>query len=150
MALIQETADVFRIKNPLIAKGDYTVEVLSNGTFTNNTKQGIGSYYNDTPYSTVNFHYNTDKTVIAMSAGQLPNANPTPTITQGVATLVGGFVSVPCDVTPADGGIFLTSNGGDITNLGYPYIKARVEGASFDIQSLNSLDTSDVAWVVIN
>ena len=70
MALIKATASVFSTTNPLIKVGDYTVEVLDDGTLTNNTKQGTGQYYNDTPYYNVSFDSSGDP----KSASQLQSA----------------------------------------------------------------------------
>ena len=54
--LIQRTLQSFVTANPLIRVGEYTSEIDSQtGLPTGFTKQGVGKYYNDTPYSSVTF-----------------------------------------------------------------------------------------------
>lgn len=69
--------------------------------------------------------------------------------TMGTATLVGGTVVVNTTKVTANSRIFLTVNGGTLTNVGAVYISARTAGTSFTISSLNILDTSDVAWMIV-
>ena len=69
--------------------------------------------------------------------------------TMGVATLVGGTVTVNTTKVTANSRIFLTIQGGTLTNVGSTYISARVAGTSFTISSTNILDTADVAWILI-
>lgn len=70
--------------------------------------------------------------------------------TSGVATLVGGTVTVNTSKVTANSRIQLTGqNLGTITvPVGYA-VSARTPGTSFTILSANVLDTSDVAWVII-
>jgi hypothetical protein len=67
----------------------------------------------------------------------------------GTATLSSGTVTVNTTAVTANSRIFLTVNGGTLTNVGTVYISARSAGASFTITSSNGSDASDVAWVII-
>lgn len=69
--------------------------------------------------------------------------------TMGVATLVAGTVVVNTTKVTATSRIFLTTDGGTLTNLGSVYISARTAATSFTISSTNVLDASDVAWVIL-
>lgn len=67
----------------------------------------------------------------------------------GIATLSGGTVVVNSSSVTANSRIFLTINGGTLTNVGTPYVSTRTVGTSFTITSTNASDVSDVAWVII-
>lgn len=67
----------------------------------------------------------------------------------GTATLSSGTVTVNTTKVTANSRIFLTINGGTLTNVGTPYVSARNAGTSFTITSTNSSDASDVAWIII-
>lgn len=67
----------------------------------------------------------------------------------GLATLVAGTVTVANTTVTANSRIFLEVNGGTITNVGFQYISARTPGTSFTISSVNVLDASNVAWLII-
>lgn len=69
--------------------------------------------------------------------------------TSGIATLSGGTVVVSTTKVTANSRIFLTIDGGTLTNVGTVYISARSAGTSFTISSTNVLDSSDVAWIII-
>lgn len=69
--------------------------------------------------------------------------------TMGTATLVGGTIVVSTTKVTANSRIFLTVNGGTLTNVGTVYVSARSAGASFTIMSVNILDTSNVAWIIV-
>ena len=69
--------------------------------------------------------------------------------TMGTATLSAGTVVVSTTKVTANSRIFLTTQGGTLTNVGAPYISARTAGTSFTITSTNILDASNVAWVII-
>lgn len=69
--------------------------------------------------------------------------------TLGVATLSAGTVTVNTTKVTASSRIFLTIDGGTLTNVGATYVSARVAGTSFTISSTNVLDASDVAWLII-
>ncbi len=69
--------------------------------------------------------------------------------TMGTATLVGGTIVVSTTKVTANSRVFLTVNGGTLTNVGAVYVSARTAGTSFTITSLNILDTSNVAWVIL-
>lgn len=66
----------------------------------------------------------------------------------GVATLVAGLATVATTVVTANSRIFLTTQsvGGTI---GFSYINARTAGASFQIKSSSTTDTSVVAWIIV-
>ncbi len=69
--------------------------------------------------------------------------------TMGTATLSGGTVTVSTTKVTANSRIYLTVNGGTLTNVGSVYISGRTSGTSFTITSMNVLDASDVAWLII-
>jgi hypothetical protein len=69
--------------------------------------------------------------------------------TMGIATLSSGTVTVNTTAVTANSRIFLTVNGGTLTNVGTPYVSARSAGTSFTITSTNASDASDVAWIII-
>ncbi len=69
--------------------------------------------------------------------------------TMGLATLVGGTVTVSTTKVTANSRIFLTVQGGTLTNVGDVYVSARTAATSFTITSLNVLDASDVGWIII-
>lgn len=69
--------------------------------------------------------------------------------TMGTATLSSGVVTVSTTAVTANSRIFITDNGGTITNIGSLYISARTAGTSFVITSTNVLDASTVAWMIV-
>ncbi len=69
--------------------------------------------------------------------------------TSGLATLVGGVVTVNTTKVTANSRIQLTGQGGSIVNLGSYSVTARVANTSFDISSSNFSDTNTVAWVIV-
>lgn len=69
--------------------------------------------------------------------------------TMGVATLVAGTVTVSTTAVTANSRIFLTTEGGTLTNVGSEYIETRTAGTSFVIKSTNALDASNVAWLIV-
>ncbi len=68
--------------------------------------------------------------------------------TMGRAVLVGGTVVVNTTKVTANSEIFLTSNVDGGTN-GFVRVSARTAATSFTITSSNVLDTSTVAWVIL-
>jgi hypothetical protein len=69
--------------------------------------------------------------------------------TMGQVTLVGGTKVVSTTLVTANSRIFLTVDGGTLTNVGFQYISARTAGTSFTIKSSNVLDTSNVSWMIV-
>lgn len=69
--------------------------------------------------------------------------------TMGTATLSGGTVTVSTTKVTANSRIFLTTNGGTLTNVGFIYVSARTAATSFAITSSNVLDASNVAWLIL-
>lgn len=72
--------------------------------------------------------------------------------THGLATLIGGTVTVNCATVTAGSMIFLSVNGaGVLANLGtiYEDQPTRVPGASFVIKSTNAISTAVVAWQIM-
>lgn len=68
----------------------------------------------------------------------------------GIATLVGGTVRVNTTAVTANSRIFIMVESlGTVTVPTAVAITARTPGASFDISSANVLDTSDVAWMIV-
>lgn len=68
--------------------------------------------------------------------------------TMGKSTMVGGTVTVSNTKVTASSRIFLTVEAVGGT-LGIVAVTARVAGTSFTITSSNALDTSDVAWLIV-
>lgn len=68
--------------------------------------------------------------------------------TMGVATLVGGTVTVSTTKVTANSRIFVTTQSAGGT-VAASYISARTAGTSFTITSMNVLDTSVVAWMIV-
>lgn len=69
--------------------------------------------------------------------------------TMGIATLVAGTVTVNTTKVTANSRIFLTRQTNAGTVGGSVDVTARTAGTSFTITSGNALDTSDVAWIII-
>lgn len=68
----------------------------------------------------------------------------------GVASLVAGTVTVSTTAVTANSRIFLTKQeSGTPVALGSVRVSARTAATSFDISSDNALDTSDVAWMIV-
>lgn len=67
----------------------------------------------------------------------------------GVATLVAGTVTVNTTRVAANSRIQLTGNV-DGGTVGFQRVSARVAGTSFTITSSSALDTSQIAWTIIN
>ncbi|MBH1939094.1 hypothetical protein I5Q34_33370 [Streptomyces sp. AV19] len=68
--------------------------------------------------------------------------------TMGVATLTGGAATVSTTKVTATSRIFLTSQA-DGGTVGFLRISARSAGTSFTITSSSALDTSTVAWLIV-
>lgn len=68
--------------------------------------------------------------------------------TMGVATLVGGTVTVSTTKVTASSRIFLTHQNNSGT-IGFVTVSARTASTSFVITSSNGSDTSDIAWVIL-
>lgn len=68
--------------------------------------------------------------------------------TMGTGTLSGGTLVVSTTKVTANSRIFITDQGGTITNLGSLYISARTAGTSFTVSSTNVLDASTFAWII--
>lgn len=66
----------------------------------------------------------------------------------GTVTLVGGTATVNSKLTPASGGIFLTSqvDGG---TPGFVRVSSRVAGTSFTITSSSGTDTSTIGYLIV-
>lgn len=69
--------------------------------------------------------------------------------TMGTGTLVGGTLTVSNAKVTASSRIFLTSEGGTVTNLGNIYISARSAGVSFTVTSSNVLDTQTFIYLIM-
>lgn len=68
--------------------------------------------------------------------------------TMGQSTMVGGTVTVATTAVTATSRIFLTSNV-DGGTVGFVRVSARVAGTSFTITSSSGLDTSQIAWLLV-
>lgn len=69
--------------------------------------------------------------------------------TMGTGTLSAGTLVVSTTKVTANSRIFISDNGGTVTNLGTLYISARTAGTSFTVSSTNILDASTFAWIII-
>lgn len=70
-----------------------------------------------------------------------------PTPTMGLATLIGGTVTVANSTITATSKIFVTPQGG-LLNVGTVWVSSRVNGTSFTITSANVLDARVVAYQI--
>lgn len=68
--------------------------------------------------------------------------------TMGSAVLVGGTVVVNTTKVTANSRIFLSNNANGGT-VGAVYVSARTAGTSFTITSTSALDTSTIAWLIV-
>lgn len=129
MATFSETEEHFRVKDPLLKNGDYAIEVNSKGVPTGRTKQGVGKYYNQTPFALVAFD-NASGTNIGKASAALAanNGNLQP------LTLVSGAI----DGTNT---IFVWSGKPIEINFNTQYL---TEGNGFTITGINQ-STLDVA-----
>lgn len=66
----------------------------------------------------------------------------------GTGTLSGGTLVVSTTKVTANSRIFLSDQGGSVTNIGSLYISARSAGTSFTVSSSNVLDASTFAWII--
>src|SRR5262249_39141703 len=66
----------------------------------------------------------------------------------GAATLALGTVTVNTTAVTANSRIFLTIQSAAGV-IGTPYISARTAGTSFTITSTSALDTSKIAWLIV-
>ena len=67
----------------------------------------------------------------------------------GTAVLIAGAATVSTTAVGANSRIFLTGND-DGGTPGWVRVSARVAGTSFTITSSSALDTSTIAWVIID
>ena len=70
--------------------------------------------------------------------------------TIGTVTLVGGTATVSTSKVKNTSVILLTVQGGTLTNVGSPYVSARIAGVSFTITSTNGSDVSNVGWLLLD
>lgn len=70
-------------------------------------------------------------------------------MTMGTVTLSSGTATVSTTKITANSRIFLTVEGGTLTNVGSSYVSARTAGTQFVISSTNILDAANVAWLLI-
>lgn len=66
----------------------------------------------------------------------------------GTGTLSGGTLVVSTTKVTANSRIFISDQGGSVTNIGTLYISARSAGTSFTVSSSNVLDASTFAWII--
>jgi hypothetical protein len=90
-----------------------------------------------------------DGNVTLVSAGNGLLVKEGTNATMGIATLTAGTVTVSTTKVTANSRIFLTVEGGTLTNVGSPYISARTAGTSFTVSSTNVLDAANVSWFIV-
>jgi YVTN family beta-propeller protein len=91
------------------------------------------------------------------TAGQVPVADGSGAFTlstlftSGSGTLASGTQTVTTSSITANSRVFLSSSGGDVSNLGFIYEDAanRTPGASFITLSTNASDASDFNWMIV-
>lgn len=71
-------------------------------------------------------------------------------LAQGITTLIGGVSYVLTTLVTNTSIILLTTQGGNLSNLGFQYVKGRTAGANFEISSSNPADTCDVGWIMFD
>jgi len=86
-----------------------------------------------------------DKNYVSKAAPKHPEGTNKP---MGIATLVGGTVTVSNNKITATSRIFLTNNNPGGTP-GFLRVSARVVGTSFTITSSSGTDTSDIAYLIM-
>lgn len=69
--------------------------------------------------------------------------------TMGQVSLVGGTATVSTTAATANSRVFITCDGGTITNLGVQYVTI-TPGTGFTITSVNILDASTVSWLLLD
>lgn len=69
--------------------------------------------------------------------------------TMGTGILSGGTTTVSTNKVTANTRIFISDQGGSVANAGALYISARSGGASFTVSSVNILDASTFAWLLV-
>jgi hypothetical protein len=69
--------------------------------------------------------------------------------TMGTATLASGTATVSTTKVTANSRIFLTIQGGTLTNVGFLYVSARTAGTSFVVTSSNASDAATIAWLIV-
>lgn len=109
----------------------------------NNVKNDLFTVRDDGAVSAVTLSSNT----ITLQNGVYLREGTNATL--GVVTLTAGTATVNTTRVTANSRIFLTIQGGTLTNVGNPYVSARSVGTSFSITSTNGSDVSDVGWNII-
>lgn len=113
------------------------------------TGTGYAAFFNAPTGATTNRAVGTVGDVVLTTAGNGLYVKEGSNATMGTATLSSGTITVNTTKVTANSRIFLTINGGTLTNVGTPYVSARSAGTSFTITSTNASDASNVAWIII-
>jgi len=118
--------------------------IFMNGTFTSPTDTCSG-FINMTDIGNIDLSNSTNplNTIYCKELSLEEGANAA----MGAVVLIEGTLTVNTTKVTANSRIFLTSQ--DCTNCGWVYISARVAGTSFTITSSNALDTSTIAWMIV-
>ena len=121
-----------------------TDTIFMNGTFTSPTDTCSG-FINMTDIGNLDLSNSTNplNTIYCKELSLEEGANAA----MGAVALIGGTLTVNTTKVTVNSRIFLTSQ--DCTNCGWIYISARVVGTSFTITSSNALDTSTIAWMIV-
>ncbi len=75
--------------------------------------------------------------------------HPSGSFSQGQVSLVGGTATIHTTAVTMSSRIYLTTQFGSGSHVGYNYVYSRMAGSGFTIRSSDLLDTSLVAWLLV-
>lgn len=85
------------------------------------------------------------------SAGGLIQVKEGSNASMGTGILVSGATTINTTVVTAQSRIFISDEGGGVVaNIGALYISSKTAGSNFTVASVNILDTSTFAWLIVN
>lgn len=144
--IIRGEANYAKIIGERNSVGDYDVQITGRQINGGATASNLVGFFND---NTVQSYFDPIGGLVLKTVGSGFALKEGTNATMGTATLSGGTVVVSTTKVTANSRIFLTVQGGTLTNVGTPYVSARTAGTSFTISSVNPLDASNVGWIII-
>lgn len=81
--------------------------------------------------------------------GRFTTDHKTGSFSQGSVSLVNGTASIPTTAVTMSSRIYLTTQFGSGTHVGFNYVYSRAAGSGFTIRSSDLQDTSLVAWLLV-